>query len=256
VIRQPVSLHRPVIIALILALPVLMLIARDAVDDGPAADGQPAATASAQVGLAGETPPAPVEPAATGGQSTSVWLPPDPSPTPQPAGPPIAPTPNPTSPPLATAAPPTPTRVPSDRLVIPGIGVDAPVVPRGLNADMTMQTPDDPLTVAWYTFTASPGSGGNAVFAGHVDHVAVGHAVFWDLRKVAVGDVVEFHALNGAVLRYTVSTILTARASDPANDVVAPTAQDMLTLITCSGSFDRASRQYDARLIVRAVRQP
>jgi LPXTG-site transpeptidase (sortase) family protein len=169
-----------------------------------------------------------------------------------------APTPTPTLPPLGSlsgsAAVPTPPP-PSDHLLIPSIRLDARITTAGLTPDNVMEVPANPFEVAWYTFTAPPGTGGNAVFTGHVDHHAVGRSIFWNLRKVKVGDLVEYRALDGQVFRYRVYAIATMPASAPANDVVAQTATEIMTLITCSGSFNRASRAYDSRLIVQAVRE-
>jgi hypothetical protein len=36
--------------------------------------------------------------------------------------------------------------------------------------------------------------------------------------------------------------------------IVGPTPNEAITLLTCSGSFDARSRTYDKRLVVRASR--
>jgi hypothetical protein len=41
-------------------------------------------------------------------------------------------------------------------------------------------------------------------------------------------------------------------ASAPIDQIVGPTATDSLTFITCAGTFDTTTRQYDKRLVVRA----
>jgi hypothetical protein len=51
------------------------------------------------------------------------------------------------------------------RLVIPKMGIDAPVTVKGLDASGAMQNPNGPEDVAWYDFTARPGQGGNTVFS-------------------------------------------------------------------------------------------
>ena len=68
-------------------------------------------------------------------------------------------------------------------MVIDSIGVNAPVVPEGLTADDVPIMPLNAYDVAWYTFTAQPGTGGNAVFAGHVTWN--GLAVFYYLNEVS-----------------------------------------------------------------------
>ena len=66
-------------------------------------------------------------------------------------------------------------------VVIPWLGVQAPVEKKGIDSRNQMEAPDRPFDVAWYPFTARPGSGGNAVFAGHKDFAGIGPAVFWKL---------------------------------------------------------------------------
>ena len=167
-----------------------------------------------------------------------------------------SPTPAPTMTPTPTPVPPTPTpEPPANRFVVPTIGVRAVVEPRGLDANLVMEVPEDPFQVAWYDFTAQPGTPGNTVFAGHVDHVRVGRAVFWNLRNVKIGDMMEYHSIDGQLYRYRVTRITTQSASTPANEFVAPTAVETMTVITCTGSFDRSSRSYDQRLIVQATRE-
>jgi LPXTG-site transpeptidase (sortase) family protein len=167
--------------------------------------------------------------------------------------------------PIKTATPgppPTPTNefppgttAPVVRLRAPSVEIDAPVVVRGLDATGKMLTPDTSYDTAWYDFSARPGSDGNAVFSGHVDYVNVGPAVFWDLKDLAQGDVIEIDMEDGVTYSYRV--IMKQQydaATAPIDEIVGPTAKQSVTLITCSGTFSSASHQYDKRLIVRAER--
>jgi len=80
--------------------------------------------------------------------------------------------------PRATTASPTPTKpaeppLPESgyRMVIEKIGVNAPVDVYGLDANNVPEVPlgsDAAEVIAWYNFSAKPGTGSNAVFAGHV----------------------------------------------------------------------------------------
>jgi LPXTG-site transpeptidase (sortase) family protein len=160
----------------------------------------------------------------------------------------------------ATAEPtttpvPSPTTAPPVRLLIPAIGVDAPVTVKGLRADAVMDVPDGPEDVAWYNFTARPGMGGNAVISGHLDYHNYGAAVFWRLKELREGDMVEVRLADGSVLRYRVSLKLSYDArTAPVPEIVGPTSKEVVTLITCGGTFDSGSRDYSNRLVVRAER--
>jgi len=160
---------------------------------------------------------------------------------------------------VATASPVPAVATPSDspplRIVIPHIGVDAPITTKDMDADGVMEPPDGPEDVAWYGFTARPGGGSNAVFSAHVDYHGYGPAVFADLKTLKKGDLVEVHTADGAVYRYEVTLSLSYPAETaPFEDIVGPTSREVITLITCAGTFDQAARRYSHRLVVRAER--
>lgn len=161
--------------------------------------------------------------------------------------------------PAAGIATPTPARsgVPIARIVIPAIGVNAPVVVKSIDPDGVMQAPDTPSDVAWYEFTGLPGGGSNIVLAGHVDFAGVGPAVFWDLWRLEEGDVVQLHLVDGSIALYrVVSSELVVEATAPVGQIVGPTVGEVVTLITCAGNYNPATGRYDQRLIVRAERVP
>lgn len=158
-----------------------------------------------------------------------------------------------------SVAPPSPASPVStaslDRLVIPAAKVDAPIVVKGVDGSGVMQAPDNAVDVAWYDFTTRPGAGSNAVFSGHVDYINIGPAVFWNMKDLQPGDRVEVRYADGASLGYAVTAVNTFdAASAPIDQIVGPTPKDSLTFITCAGTFNTATRQYDKRLVVRAER--
>ena len=118
-----------------------------------------------------------------------------------------------------------------------------------------MQAPDNAYDVAWYDFSAHPGFGGNAVFAGHVDYIHVGAAVFWNLKDVEPGDMIRVQLTDGTEYRYAVNFKQQYEAATaPVDQIVGPTSNQTVTLITCGGTFNPATHQYDKRLVVRAER--
>jgi LPXTG-site transpeptidase (sortase) family protein len=165
----------------------------------------------------------------------------------------IAPTAAPTSTPQpgATPTPVPPSNAPVVRLQIPRIGVDAGVVSLGVDPDGTMQSPAMPMEVGWYRFASLPGHGGNVVMSGHVDYLRFGPAVFYRLRELQEGDRIVVALEDGASFAYEVTSLTTYGANDPVLDAVGPTPTEAVTLITCAGAFNSASRQYDRRLVVR-----
>jgi sortase (surface protein transpeptidase) len=173
----------------------------------------------------------------------------------------LQPTPPPT-PPAATPTPgaPLPSRTeassyPPNRLIIPSLGIDSPWLSLGwLPNGITMDSPPGPQDLGWYTFTAQPGSAGNAVFSGHVDWHTGAPALFAHLDSLHTGDEVDVSRGDRTLVRYYVtSSQWYPLYGTPAAPIIAPTTQPTVTLITCGGTFDSSTHEYDQRLIVRAV---
>ncbi len=143
-----------------------------------------------------------------------------------------------------------------ERLVIPAIGVDAPFSVKAVGTDGQMPNPDGPEDVAYYDFSqwplkgGLPGRGGNVVLAGHVDYIRYGPAVFWRLRELAPGDLVTIRTKDGSEISYKIEfnkTIDTGDVTDWSG-IVSSTADESLTLITCTGQFEAG--HYNSREIV------
>ena len=156
------------------------------------------------------------------------------------------------------------------RLRIPVLGVDAPLGQRYVAA--AMPNPTGPGDVVWYDFSewaglgGVPGGGANAVFSGHVDYNFPiswaeahyrGRGVFYDLRLLSPGDVIEVE-VGGKVLRYAVTWTRQVKADGPDTEwlpvLTGDVTADSITLITCGGDFDVATKSYIDRFIVRAER--
>jgi hypothetical protein len=118
---------------------------------------------------------------------------------------------------VPTTAPPTPTpKAQGDprlaalditRLVVPKIGINAPIVVLGILPDGTMASPKGPTEVAWYTFSSKPGEVGNVVMAGHLDYINYGAAVFYRLRDLRPGDDLQVVLSDGTQVKYVVESV-------------------------------------------------
>lgn len=172
-----------------------------------------------------------------------------------PAAPPAAPAAT-SSAPAPAVSTPRPVRPPAQalRVRIPALSVDAPVLQMGIDTAGVMEVPQNSSTVAWYGFSAAPGSPGNAVMAAHVTWGGA-RAVFNQLSALRPGDVIDVRTGDGD-LRYVVQRSYLVRPEEadiPA--IVGPRdGPQTLTLITCGGSFDSSVREYDHRVIVYATR--
>ena len=143
------------------------------------------------------------------------------------------------------------------RLVVPSIGVDAPIVEVGLKPDGAMDSPHGPDPVGWYSFSPTPGNPGNAVLSGHRDWYTGVAGVFWRLGELGEGSGLMVVLEDGTRLSYVVGlSALIGPDEVPVDEVVGQTRDEMITLITCEGSFDPGSHDYDKRRVIRAGRSP
>ena len=136
---------------------------------------------------------------------------------------------------------PTPVSGPPDRIAIPSIDLDAPIVPigwyiveEGDQTYMVWQVADN--AVSWHKTSAYPGHGGNVVLNGH--HNIRGE-VFRYLVDVGVGDRVWLY-VGEQVFYYTVEQKMILNEKGEPLEVrlqnaswIQPTASERLTMVTC-----------------------
>lgn len=142
-----------------------------------------------------------------------------------------------------------------ERIIIPKIGVDAPFTYKTVPGSGQMPNPNSWNDVAYYDFSSFPGlgglpnAGGNVVVAGHVDYINHGPAVFWDLHTLTVGDRVQIRMADGTLVEYAIEFNKHITAGDADwTAIVAGTAEESITLITCGGEFEAG--HYNNRQIV------
>ncbi|MCL6518105.1 class F sortase [Alicyclobacillus sp.] len=133
-------------------------------------------------------------------------------------------------------------------LVIPRLGVLAPIRPVGMDASGRMATVPDARVVAWYAAGPAPGEPGNALLAGHRDwNGALG--ALWTLPALRPGDDVYIATQAGLREHFRAASVQVYPA-----DAVPDTVMDLggparVTLITCTGAFDRAAGGYVDRAV-------
>jgi sortase (surface protein transpeptidase) len=141
-------------------------------------------------------------------------------------------------------------------LRIPAIGLDVPVSEVGLNSDDTIQVPDSFTEPAWYRLGPSPGQAGSAVILGHVDSYR-GPAVFFRLRALLPGDLVEVTLANGVIVQFVVRSVAEYLKADfPDRLVYGSHGYSGLQLVTCGGVFNTATRHYLSNVVVYTSLRP
>ncbi|MFD9222918.1 class F sortase [Streptomyces sp. NPDC060064] len=139
---------------------------------------------------------------------------------------------------------------------IPSIGITAAVVPRGLDATGAVDPPPYamPRTVGWYGSGTQPGAVGAALLVGHVDTESK-PAVFYGLSAARPGEKVRVTRTDGSVAEFTIDDVqVFGRDRFDPRKVYGPRKDGRaeLRLITCGGTFDRATRTYSANVVVSA----
>ena len=148
-----------------------------------------------------------------------------------------------------------------ERLIVPSIGVDAPVNISDVGWDAALGVPVGGYDVVRYEFktypemSGIPGGEGPKLIGGHFDYYHIGPAVFWDLALVQPGDTIQ-HIDGNQVYNYVVDWVAQVPYGASLNPYLTNAPGDTLMLVTCFGTFDRAQfGGYDQRTLVHAVRQ-
>jgi len=150
------------------------------------------------------------------------------------------------------AGSPVGTLPPAEYIVIPAIGVDSKVIEIGITYENGEAVWERPVhAVGHVRDTPNPGEAGNAVMAGHLSSYIRGEGdVFRRLPEVKPGDEVWLYSAAGNFIYRVVATDV---VPPDRVEVMGPTAEATLTLITCVPDY-----VYSDRLVVtaRLVRAP
>lgn len=141
-------------------------------------------------------------------------------------------------------------------LIIPSIGINAPLEDVSLTSDGDLATPqqhpwDD---AGWYQNGPLPGQQGSSVIDGHLDRPGGYPAVFWHLRDLRSGDSVLVLDALGNTWHFRVLSLATyPPQAAPVQAIFGTTGGNYLNLITCAGTWLPAQHQTNLRLVVYTV---
>ncbi|NGO48057.1 class F sortase [Streptomyces ureilyticus] len=141
----------------------------------------------------------------------------------------------------------------ADRISIPAIQVDAPVMPVGLDVAgwVDAPPPEDPNLAGWFTGAVSPGEKGTAVMVGHVDNKQ-GPAVFYGLGSLNQGHRVEVTRKDGKLAVFEIYGVeVFDKNNFPGDRVYGDTGVPELRVITCGGGFSEQNG-YDGNVVAFA----
>lgn len=128
-----------------------------------------------------------------------------------------------------------------ERIRIPSIQVDTPVIPVGLDLQgwVDAPPPDDPNLAGWFTGAVSPGENGTAVLVGHVDNQH-GPAVFYGLGALQKGHRIEVQRSDGKTAVFEIYGVeVFAKENFPGDRVYGNSGVPEIRVITCGGGFSK-----------------
>ena len=150
----------------------------------------------------------------------------------------------PTSSPLTPVPPRTPPAPIPVALQIPALGVASSLIPTGVHADHTLQTPpaDKPEQASWFVGSPEPGEVGPAVLLGHVNGAGK-PGVFAQLHLLQPGDEIVVNRDGAPAVVFRVTKVEKYPKDDfPTERVYGDVDRPELRLITCGGVFDTSRR--------------
>ncbi len=139
------------------------------------------------------------------------------------------------------------------RLRIPDIYIDTNFVQLGLADDGSIEVPKGYTEIGWYENGPTPGELGPAVVLGHVDSYK-GPGVFIYLGQLTPGDYIYVDRADGTTATFRVTELERYdRDAFPTEKVYGNIDHAGLRLITCSGTFNKHSLEYNRVLVVYAA---
>ncbi|MFZ1361180.1 MAG: class F sortase [Candidatus Saccharimonadales bacterium] len=145
---------------------------------------------------------------------------------------------------------------------IPSLDIKkARVIPVGLTENSTLDTPRNISDTAWYTKSATPGSGPGALMINGHNGGVTRDGVFARLADLKKDDKIIIERGDGKKFTYFTksnTTMSLAEANKTGMRTLmhsADPAREGLSLITCAGKWIPRDKVFDQRVMVRAVSQ-
>lgn len=134
------------------------------------------------------------------------------------------------------------------RLEIPALGIEAPIVPIGLQDAAILVPPEDPSVLGWWRSGAAPGARtGTALLTGHTVHS--GGGALDDLEQLESGDhiVVWSSAAHLDFRVQRVSVLSKEQLANEAEQLFSQSVPGRLVLVTCE---DWNGTEYESNVVV------
>jgi len=133
-------------------------------------------------------------------------------------------------------------------------GINARVLPMGVDKSGAIQTPGNVHDVGWYNASSKPGEGGAVLLDAHVSSWTA-KGVFYHLKDLKAGDTVQVERGDGQLFTYkVVKTEVYDRDKVDMTAALLPITKGKggLNMITCTGKVIPGTNEFDKRLVVFA----
>jgi LPXTG-site transpeptidase (sortase) family protein len=137
------------------------------------------------------------------------------------------------------------------QLLIPTLDVHRAIEKVGTDRFGVMSLPLNAWNAAWFKGSPVPGAPGDAVIAGHAGAPAK-PMIFGKLMTMKPGDRIIVVLADGSRQLFLVVSMTTVAAGTAPRGLAEPYGIPRLTLITCTGHFDKKSFWYSDRLVLQA----
>jgi hypothetical protein len=156
--------------------------------------------------------------------------------------------------PVAEAALPPLPRVPKSppvQLLIAQLDVHRAVEKVGVNQYGVMNVPVNSWNAGWYTGSPVPGAPGDSVIEGHAGYPGQ-PMIFGKLVDLHRGDRIVVVLADGSHRLFLVESTRSVSAGSAIPGLAEPYGVPRLTLLTCTGHFDKKNKWYSDRLVLEA----
>ena len=137
-------------------------------------------------------------------------------------------------------------------LNIPKLNVHARVLSVGITSSGALGTPNNVFDTAWYNESSEPGQPGAVLIDGHVSSWT-SHGVFYGLRDLKPGDILQIVRGDGKIFNYKVAKTVIFNSKNvnmaEALSSVNPNVPG-LNLISCTGDVIPGTSEFNERILV------
>ena len=140
---------------------------------------------------------------------------------------------------------------PPVQLLIPSMRVNRPVEGIGVNRYGVLDLPVNGWNAGWYKDGPVPGAPGDAVIQGHAG-LPGEPMLFGNLYRLKQGDKIIIVLADGSRRLFLVQSMSVIPIGVTPPGIADPSGPPRLTLLTCTGNFDKEKKYYTQRLVLEA----